>query len=161
MEMNFSRSVESAADRKGSDTCAAAGFNPYGMVWLFQKFQKSGKGGSLEMLSDHPRDDHRIADLLTHFKQNPETFGKFRTDVAKATPLKLPTTDTTTRPQSRYPARPAILARPAIRGRAVRHSSRRRAPIRLQVRIRRRTAATERPATASAPVAAGGQPPVS
>jgi predicted Zn-dependent protease len=107
MTMNFSRSVESAADQKGSDTCAAAGYNPYGMVWLFQKFQKSGKGGSLEMMSDHPRDDHRVSDLETHFKQNPAVFGKYPNDMSKATPIKLPATDSTmTRPQSRYPGYP-------------------------------------------------------
>jgi predicted Zn-dependent protease len=98
-EQNFSRSVETAADLKGSETCAQSGYNPYGMVWLFQKFAKSGKGGSLEMLSDHPRDDHRVSDLENHFRTNPALFGKYTNDIAKATPLKLPTPDA--RPQER------------------------------------------------------------
>jgi predicted Zn-dependent protease len=88
--LHFSRAVETAADLKGADTCAAAGSNPWGMVWLFQKFQKSGQGASMEMLADHPRDDHRVADLETHFKENPALFGRFSSDVSTATPLKLP-----------------------------------------------------------------------
>ena len=91
--MTFSRSVETAADLKGSETCAQSGYNPYGMVWLFQKFAKSGQGGSLEMMADHPRDDHRISDLENHFKQNPSLFGTFANDPSKATPLPLPVSD--------------------------------------------------------------------
>ena len=85
--LTFSRSVETAADLKGSDTCAQAGFNPWGMVWLFQQFQKSDSGGRMEMLADHPTDTHRISDLENHFRQNPELFGKFGDDLAHATPL--------------------------------------------------------------------------
>jgi predicted Zn-dependent protease len=88
--LHFSRTVETAADLKGADTCAAANSNPRGMVWLFKKFQKSGQGGSLEILADHPRDDHRIVDLESHFKENPALFGKFSSDISTATPLKLP-----------------------------------------------------------------------
>ena len=35
---HYSREVEEAADLKGSDTCAAAGYNPWGLVWLFEDF---------------------------------------------------------------------------------------------------------------------------
>jgi len=85
--LNFSRAVETAADLKGADTCAEAGFNPWGMVWLFQQFQASGNGGTMEMLSDHPRDDHRIADLERHFRANPALFGSFSPEIATGTPL--------------------------------------------------------------------------
>ncbi|MBV8150129.1 MAG: M48 family metalloprotease [Candidatus Eremiobacteraeota bacterium] len=85
--LNFSREVETAADLKGSETCAEAGYNPWGMVWLFKQFEKADTGGKMEMLSDHPNDDHRIADLERHFKQNPALFGKFSSDIATATPL--------------------------------------------------------------------------
>ena len=84
--LKFSRTVETAADLKGADTCAQAGYNPWGMVWLFKQFQSSGQGGSMEMLSDHPRDDHRISDLENHFQQNPQLFAKYSPD-AKGTPL--------------------------------------------------------------------------
>jgi Zn-dependent protease with chaperone function len=83
----FSREVETAADLKGADTCAQAGFNPHGLIWLFEEFEKSGGNQGAEAISDHPRDDHRISDLLTHFQQNPALFGRFSSDIATATPL--------------------------------------------------------------------------
>jgi len=85
--LHFSRAVETAADIKGADTCAEAGFNPWGMVWLFAQFEKSDTGGQMEMLADHPTDVHRIADLESHFRQNPSLFGRYSSDIATATPL--------------------------------------------------------------------------
>ncbi len=85
--MTFSRDVESAADRKGAETCAEAGSNPWGMVWLFQQFEKADTGGSMEMLSDHPTDQHRIDDLRREFAANPTLFGRYSSSVANATPL--------------------------------------------------------------------------
>ncbi|HEY1428270.1 MAG TPA: M48 family metalloprotease [Candidatus Tumulicola sp.] len=79
----YSRQAESNADRTGAYTCAQAGFNPYGMVWLFQRMdsipkQNSGGGmSSMEMFADHPTDGHRVADLENLFKSDPTTFGKF------------------------------------------------------------------------------------
>ena len=35
----YSRDIETAADLTGSEICAAAGINPWGLVWLFQDFQ--------------------------------------------------------------------------------------------------------------------------
>ncbi len=84
---NFSRAVESAADRKGAMTCAQAGYNPWGMIWLFQNFEKADTGGSMEALSDHPTDTHRIADLENEFRSDPAMFGRFSNDIAHATPL--------------------------------------------------------------------------
>jgi predicted Zn-dependent protease len=86
----FSRGVETAADLKGSNTCAQAGYNPNGMIWLFNAFEKSGTGGGAEFLSDHPRDDHRISDLERHFASNPDLFGKYAKDDSHGTPFKLP-----------------------------------------------------------------------
>jgi predicted Zn-dependent protease len=83
----FSRDVESAADKKGAETCAAAGSNPWGMVWLFQQFEKADTGGSMEMLSDHPTDQHRIDDLKRMFAANPSLFGRYPSNIAYATPL--------------------------------------------------------------------------
>ncbi len=85
--LNFSRAVESAADKKGAYTCAAAGYNPYGLVWLFQNFEKADTGGTMEMLSDHPTDQHRIDDLVRLFKSDPATFGRFSNNINEATPL--------------------------------------------------------------------------
>jgi predicted Zn-dependent protease len=85
---HFSRTVESAADHKGAITCAQAGYNPWGMVWLFQRFQSTGQGGTMEMLSDHPTDGHRIANLETEFRDDPAQFGRFSASRATATPLR-------------------------------------------------------------------------
>jgi predicted Zn-dependent protease len=83
----FSRDVESAADKKGAQTCAEAGSNPWGMVWLFQQFEKADTGGHMEMLSDHPTDQHRIDDLRRLFASNPALFGRYSASIAYATPL--------------------------------------------------------------------------
>ncbi|GAC1306589.1 MAG: hypothetical protein NVSMB19_18820 [Vulcanimicrobiaceae bacterium] len=83
----FSRSVERSADSAGATTCAQAGFNPWGMVWLFQNFEKASAGGNFEALSDHPTDEHRIADLRALFASNPRLFGRFSSDIATATPI--------------------------------------------------------------------------
>jgi predicted Zn-dependent protease len=86
----FSRDVEKAADLKGADTCALAGVNPWGLVWLMQAFQKADTGGSMEILSDHPTNQHRIADLVMHFRSEPQLFARFSSDMATATPLTGP-----------------------------------------------------------------------
>ena len=83
----YSRDVESAADKKGAETCAQAGSNPWGMVWLFQQFEKADTGGHMEMLSDHPTDQHRIDDLKRDFAANPALFGRYSSSTAYATPL--------------------------------------------------------------------------
>ncbi|MBV8364459.1 MAG: M48 family metallopeptidase [Candidatus Eremiobacteraeota bacterium] len=89
--LRFSRDVEHAADETGAVTCAQAGINPWGMVWLFQRFVEHPTGGKPpEALSDHPRDDHRIADLENEFASSPATFGRFSSDIATATPLNQP-----------------------------------------------------------------------
>lgn len=86
--LNFSRTVESNADRLGAYTCAQAGENPWGMVWLFKRFQAKPNGVPLEMLSDHPRDDHRVTDLEELFQSDRSTFGRFSSDPAYAKPLR-------------------------------------------------------------------------
>src|SRR5271165_1986591 len=42
--LSYSREVESRADLTGSDVCAKAGYNPWGLVWLFQDFQNAEIG---------------------------------------------------------------------------------------------------------------------
>jgi beta-barrel assembly-enhancing protease len=88
--MTFSRADESNADRAGAYTCAQAGFNPYGMVWLFQRLQPKQGNGKMEMMSDHPRDDHRVSDLERLFQSDPKTFGHYLSDDSKSTPLVVP-----------------------------------------------------------------------
>jgi beta-barrel assembly-enhancing protease len=101
----FSRDVESAADKKGAQTCAEAGSNPWGMVWLFQQFEKADTAGQMEMLSDHPTDQHRIDDLKRLFASDPGMFGRFSSSLAYATPLgqnPRATTASAARPATAY-----------------------------------------------------------
>jgi predicted Zn-dependent protease len=86
--LSFSRPVESAADHKGAYICAQAGINPWGMVWLFNRFESQQAPNSIEALSDHPNDSHRINDLEAEFRGDPQTFGKYNANEALATPLR-------------------------------------------------------------------------
>jgi predicted Zn-dependent protease len=86
---DYSRRIESDADRAGAYTCAKAGFNPWGAVWTFR--QTSGAAGRYAAADpSHPSDDRRAADLIALFAADKATFGRFRDDVAAATPLGLP-----------------------------------------------------------------------
>jgi predicted Zn-dependent protease len=85
--LHYSRQVEAAADAKGAETCAAAGYNPWGMVWLLEHFAKTGNGAAMEMLSDHPTDGHRIAALKAIFANDPARYGRFLSNITDATPL--------------------------------------------------------------------------
>jgi len=89
--LKYSRAVERNADLKGAHTCAAAGYNPWGMVRLFQQYESADTGGRMEMLSDHPTDEHRIDDLKAEFAAHPATFGRF--SPAAQTPLNAPTAE--------------------------------------------------------------------
>lgn len=85
--LSFSRPVESAADHKGAYMCAESGINPWGMVWLFKRFEEKPSNGP-EFLSDHPRDDHRVTDLENEFRSDPQVFGRYSPNEASATPLR-------------------------------------------------------------------------
>jgi predicted Zn-dependent protease len=88
--LGYSRDVESKADVTGSDICAAAGYNPWGLVWLFQAFQNADVHQLPALLSDHPADGSRITTLESHFRNNPSTFSKFSQDPKSATPFNVP-----------------------------------------------------------------------
>jgi beta-barrel assembly-enhancing protease len=86
----YSRDVESSADVTGSDICAEAGYNPWGLVWLFQEFQNADPKQIPQLLSDHPANGTRIQTLETHFRDNPAVFSKFNPDPKSATPFSVP-----------------------------------------------------------------------
>lgn len=88
--LSYSRGVESAADVTGSDICAAAGYNPWGLVWLFKAFQNADPTQIPELLSDHPANGRRIKTLQKHFRDNPTVFAKFNPDEKSATPFIVP-----------------------------------------------------------------------
>jgi beta-barrel assembly-enhancing protease len=88
--LGYSRDVEERADLTGADICAAAGYNPWGLVWLFEDFKNANIGQVPELLSDHPNDQHRVDALEQHFRKNPSAFGKFNSDPKSATPISVP-----------------------------------------------------------------------
>jgi len=87
---SYSRDIESAADVTGADVCAAAGYNPWGLVWLFQDFENAETRPLPQFLSDHPGNETRIATLQKHFRENPARFSKFDQDRHSATALRVP-----------------------------------------------------------------------
>ena len=90
--LGYSRGMEERADLSGSDVCAAAGYNPWGLVWLLQDFNHAQPNELPQLLSDHPNDQHRIAALRQHFRKTPSLFGRFNSDPKSATPLSVPKT---------------------------------------------------------------------
>ncbi|MBV8172721.1 MAG: M48 family metalloprotease [Candidatus Eremiobacteraeota bacterium] len=92
-EEHRSRGAEEQADLTGADTCAAAGYNPYGLVWLMSDFENSNLPQPPEVLSDHPNDQHRIDALEAHFKADPAKFSKYNSSSTSAKPLHVPTNE--------------------------------------------------------------------
>jgi beta-barrel assembly-enhancing protease len=88
--LSYSRDVESRADLTGSDICAAAGYNPCGLVWLFQDFKNADPNQLPQLLSDHPDDQHRIDALEQHFREKPSVFAGFSSDPKSAKPFSAP-----------------------------------------------------------------------
>ena len=88
--LSYSRDVESRADITGSDICATTGYNPWGLVWLFQDFKDATTDQVPQLLSDHPNDQNRIDALEEHFRKNPSVFKKFNPDPKSAKPLTVP-----------------------------------------------------------------------
>ena len=85
--LHYSRDVEAAADYKGAQTCAEAGSNPWGMVWLFKRFETIDQNAPPNFLSDHPSDQARISALESEFQDNPQMFGRYSSNIATGTPL--------------------------------------------------------------------------
>jgi len=88
--LSYSRDAESKADVTGSDVCAGAGYNPWGLIWLFQDFKNANIGDVPQLLSDHPGDEQRIRTLQKHFRQNASVFNKFNSDPKSATSFAVP-----------------------------------------------------------------------
>jgi predicted Zn-dependent protease len=88
--LSYSRDVESRADITGSDICASAGYNPWGLVWLFQDFDNAKMGQVPQLLSDHPSNQNRVDALKKHFHKDPSVFAKFDADPKSAAPFVVP-----------------------------------------------------------------------
>ena len=88
--LGYSRDVESRADMTGSDVCAATGYNPWGLVWLFQDFDNANLGQVPQLLSDHPSNQNRVEALEQHFRKDPSVFAKFNPDSKSAAAFVVP-----------------------------------------------------------------------
>lgn len=88
--LGYSREAESAADITGADVCAESGYNPWGLVWLFQDFDAADLAQVPQLLSDHPDNQHRVAALKQHFQQKPAVFKSFSSDPKTAKPFTVP-----------------------------------------------------------------------
>jgi len=88
--LSYSRDVESRADLTGADVCASAGYNPWGLVWLFGAFGDAQAGQRPEFLSDHPDNQTRIDALMQHFASDPGRFGRFSSEQSSASPITVP-----------------------------------------------------------------------
>ena len=88
--LGYSRDVESRADITGSDVCAGTGYNPWGLVWLFQDFDNANMGQVPQILSDHPSNQNRVEALEQHFRKDPSVFGKFNPNPKSATAFVVP-----------------------------------------------------------------------
>ena len=53
-------------------------YNPYGLIWFFQKMTATYGKGQANWLRDHPLDQQRIDDLKHLFASDAATFGKFK-----------------------------------------------------------------------------------
>ena len=84
---SYALDVEGVADLEGADICAEAGYNPWGMVWLFERVSKVDSSGAMEALSDPISERHRIDALERHFLANPQLFGAFSANGATAQAL--------------------------------------------------------------------------
>lgn len=76
--LNFDRQQEYQADHEGAILAGRAGYNPWGMIWFFQKLQKLyGDAGFEAMVQDHPATKDRIARLEGFFKSDPAQFARW------------------------------------------------------------------------------------
>jgi predicted Zn-dependent protease len=73
--LNFSRQQEYQADHEGTILAGRAGYNPWGMVWFFQKLEKLyGDQGFEAYVQDHPSTKDRIARIESFFRSDPQQF---------------------------------------------------------------------------------------
>lgn len=86
--LNFSRSQEYQADHEGVILAGRAGYNPWGMVWFFQKLEKLyGNAGFEQYVQDHPATSDRINRIEAFFRSDPSQFGKWQNKMASTSGL--------------------------------------------------------------------------
>jgi beta-barrel assembly-enhancing protease len=84
--LNFSRQQEYQADHEGVILASKAGYNPWGMIWFFQKLEKLyGDTGFEQYVQDHPSIKDRIARIESFFRSDPTEFARWSSTLT-ATP---------------------------------------------------------------------------
>ncbi|MBS1723932.1 MAG: M48 family metalloprotease [Armatimonadetes bacterium] len=74
-ELPYSRKHEAEADKVGFELDTASGYNPQGMVDVFEVLKKAGGGGrTTEWISDHPALDSRIQKIQDRIKKEGKSY---------------------------------------------------------------------------------------
>jgi beta-barrel assembly-enhancing protease len=88
--LNFSRQQEYQADHEGVILASKAGYNPWAMVWFFNKLEKLyGDSGFEQYVQDHPSTQDRIARIESYFKNDPSQFARWSPQTTPAPGLPL------------------------------------------------------------------------
>ena len=88
--LNFDRQQEYQADHEGVILAGRAGYNPWGMVWFFQKLEKLyGDAGFEAFVQDHPATKERIARIESFFKSDPTQFARWSSQMISSAGLPL------------------------------------------------------------------------
>ena len=88
--LNFSRQQEYQADHEGVILANGAGYNPWGMVWFFQKLESLyGNSGFEQYVQDHPSTKDRIARIESFFASDQTAFGGWARALASRSGLPL------------------------------------------------------------------------
>jgi len=70
LQLKFSRDQENEADALGVRFSYQAGYDPKGLLTMFEKFKTMEKGGTVEWLSTHPLPDTRIKNVQQMISQH-------------------------------------------------------------------------------------------
>jgi len=93
--LNFSRQQEYQADHEGVILANGAGYNPWGMVWFFQKLEALyGDAGFEQFVQDHPSTKDRIARIESFFASDRTAFGSWSRAIARRPGLPLDNANT-------------------------------------------------------------------
>lgn len=76
--LKYSRRHESEADTVGYDVLTGAGYNPQGIVDMFQVLKAAGGSKPPEILSSHPDTDNRIKNIQEKIKKDKRKFPALR-----------------------------------------------------------------------------------
>jgi predicted Zn-dependent protease len=113
----FSRAQETQADSIGLMLMARAGYNPEEAPRFWRRFQSAGKSAIPELLSTHPNDERRAANLIDLLPQAEHYYTaaaeKLDRGAAIADLLKGPTTNTVAKAEAPAEAPPANTVVPA------------------------------------------------